>query len=194
MLGCCPLSALQERRSDFWPVYLFFSLYAVLPAPDLPSFTKCSLQFSNVEPQKTRGGVELRLGRWWEMLWCCVWSLETHTRLAAVPALARCVRAAPARQHWPDSRYQPSTSPDINQSRGLRSTPQQHSPPPEQGSQSNWLERPCNRSKTILLYWIHLSDVLKFSGIPWISNLSEMERYGCDMGVLGSQNIQRNIQ
>ena len=31
--------------------------------------------------------------------------------------------------------------------------------------------------------------VLNFSGIPWISNLSEMERYGYDMGVLGSQNI-----
>lgn len=49
MLYQGPLSAQQERRSDFWSVYLFFCLYAV---PGLASTYKCSLQFSNVETEE----------------------------------------------------------------------------------------------------------------------------------------------
>ena len=66
---------------------------------------------------------------------------------------ARC--ESPARQHQSDSRYH---------------QPSQHQP--DQREQ---------RQPPTTLHWEH-TDFLSDTGVvPWISNLSEMERYGCDV-------------
>ena len=112
----------QERRSDFLllvRLYLLLCLYSVRPTPGLsPSQAKCSLQLSNVETQETKAGAGGRSCR------CCIEAErgsgerserrvitgETETWLAAGsvhwPAVSDW---SPARQHCPDSRYQPST-------------------------------------------------------------------------------------
>ena len=114
-----PLSAHQERRSDFCSLYLFFSLCAVPPTPGLASNHKMFTSVFKCWDWRRRR-------RWWWWWRCCVeaerrkWERqscvitgETETRLAALrapwPAVSdlACPPTLPRpaatnhHQHWP---------------------------------------------------------------------------------------------
>ena len=111
MLNCGPLSALLERRSDFWSVYLFFCLYAVLPAPGLASPHKMITSvFKCWDWDWPRGVLEVvvRAERR-KCCWKCYhWRHRCQTGGSPQPSGPLTPQPWPARQQWPDSRYQPS--------------------------------------------------------------------------------------